>query len=377
MMGRGMLRRALTTLALLLVAGCARRGKKPEPVVPPPPVADAAPVGDAIASAPDAGPVPTTSEDDEPPITVPAFPIPSAPKNAPAEPLAIASAICAAAYRPAGNGIAVGCRSHPPFKTPAQMPDGKLVRAKPDSLGFCEIRRVFRGSFSRAGASQAVVVFGECWDDGESFSSNAMNSASVVLVEEVPSPSRWKVKAYERNVHAEACETSRTADGHDVLLCHATLGAFSMGAMTFLFAIDFARTDPRTYTVARIFADDVDCTQVKGMPDSLSTGFTKTRVTRTALADVNQDGTPDLVVDVERAHLSPSPALKRGAEAECAKGAYQPHLERLLPKPETKRLELVSERGTFVPSPSSQKLLDAWEAESPGFGLESAGPPKL
>lgn len=369
-------------LVVLAVSACSRpEAKREAGVVVPTAVKDASSASDGAAvdaaplTATSATTATTASPDDEPPIAVPVFPIPNAPKNAPSEHLAIASAICAAAYQTTTRGVTVGCRSHPPFKTAAQMPDGKLTEAKPDDFAYCEIRRVIRGAFTRAGASQAVVVLGECWDAGDGFASNAMSSTSVLLVEEVPSPTRWKVKAYEAGVHGDACQASRLSSGRDVLLCHQALGAFQVGTLTSLFAIDFARTDRRAYSVAQFADDDVDCSVLKLVPDAFSTGFTKARVASATLADVNHDGSVDLVVEVERAHVAPSTALNRRARAECAQA--KPRLENLLPKPESKRLELVSDGSTFVAAPASQKLLAAWEAERPLVGFEGAGPPKL
>ncbi len=354
-----------TGLLTLGWAGCSRRTTTTTSAS----VASATPAADAAVADVRSTPPPQ-------PSSVEVFPVPAAPKGANLEHVQIASAICAAGWQPTAKAPAIGCRSHPPFTSPEQRPDGKLPELASDAMSFCAIERVYRGAFSRAGASQAVVVFGECWEHADGFDSNAMSSPSVVLVEEVPGPSRWKVEAYEPGIHAGSCKTSRGASGRDVLLCDAALGAYGLGSMTFLFALDFGRSDRKAYTIARVFSDDVECMQIQGSGDALAKGLTSARVTRTTLTDVNHDGTADLVAEVERARVGPSAALKAKADADCTTSA-RPRLEAFLPKPQRHRLELVSKDGIFVPAPTSQKLLDGWTDETPRYGIEAAGPPTL
>jgi hypothetical protein len=91
--------------------------------------------------------------------------------------------------------------------------------------------------------------------------------------------------------------------------------------------------------------------------------------------DINGDGTPDVVVDVERAHVEPSAQLDAKVRASCKQGKP---IAVLLPTPTKHRIEILSDGTRFRPTPASRKLLDDWRAASPDVTqLEAAAPPKI
>ena len=293
------------------------------------------------------------------------LPLPAAPAGTDPEQARIAASICAAAYL----GKSVGCRSHPPFTRPGQLPDGKFVEHKDDPLLFCGIDGVFRGSFTKPGAKQAIVSFSQCMEENEVW--DAGNPGSAVLVEE--RAGRWRAIDTLAAANLGLCQQTRRADGRDILLCRSNLGAPPAGDVIYFFLVDFARS-PRQGSMAKVFGDMPICGQ-----DAFPSGLISLEVTDMKLADLNRDGTKDLVVRVARSRVPPSPALDAKVRAACQGDPGMVDLERVLPPRKTATLELVSKGDSFAPSAATQKLLDAWQAESPdGFnGLDSVGPPPL
>jgi hypothetical protein len=295
------------------------------------------------------------------------LPLPAAPPGTDPEQARIAASICAAAFL----GKNVGCRSHPPFTRPEQLPDGKFVEHKDDPLLFCAIDVVFRGSFTKPGAKQAIVSFSQCmeadtvWDAG--------NPGSAVLVEE--REGRWRAIDTLGAANLALCLQTRRADGRDILLCRSNLGAPPAGNVIYFFLVDFARS-PRQGSLAKVFGDMPLCMAgQEGFPS----GLISIEVTDMKLVDLNRDGTKDLLVRVVRSRVPPSPALDARVRTACQGDPGMVDLPRMLPPPKVASLELVSNGDSFAPSATTKKLLEAWRAESPdGFnGLESVGPPPL
>jgi hypothetical protein len=308
----------------------------------------------------------------------PSAPTPAVPAGANPDEVKIISSICASAYvrSPTGN-VVLGCLSHPPFERPEQRPDGTLSPYAGDPMKLCTLDATYRGSFTRAGAKQAVLSFGVCYDDGaEGFARGGSASQSVVLVEEVAG--RWQPVGYEGGVAAFSCDKSRRADGRDVLLCKGAVGATGRGELTYLFALDFARAGGRAGAFAWMFSDLFDCGAFVRGGRRLPNGLVALRVGRVEAADLDGDGTADLAVSVERARAAPSPALDAKARAACARSQRADGIS-LVPAMQKARLEFYHRGGGVVPAPESQALLDAWEAEAPeGLnGLKASAPGPL
>lgn len=307
----------------------------------------------------------------------PRFVAPPVPPGADAEEVRLLSSICAVAHRPsAGARTAVGCRSHPPFDRPEQQPDGKLPLHEGDPMRLCQISKLYKGSFSRPGASEVVIAFDACFEQGDQFETNYFNSESVVLAEETPGALKpWSATAYEATMHASACSTSRRKDGRDALLCRSGIAAQGAGEITFFFLLDFARTQKRAGTVAWLYSDLFDCAAYERDSYRLAHGFVAIEIGDEKLTDVNGDGTPDLVVDVKRARTPPSAALDKKVRDVCSRN---PELgAKAIASPFKKvRLEIVSRGSSFEPSVATSKLLATWEAEAPPNmnGLKGAAP---
>ena len=273
-----------------------------------------------------------------------ASPLPVDPAGVDPERVLFTSSVCAAATMTLPDGkLDVGCPSHPPFDRPEQKPDGKLSRFTGDPLRFCSIDAIHRGSFTRAGAKQAVLSFAQCkanpphddvWD--------AAYPGSALLVEDIGG--RWTPTAYEPGVNARFCLVDRRADGRDVLLCRSGLEAGAAGGVTYFFLLDFARAARRSGTFAKVFDD---------LRDTV-------KVTDFRLADLNADGTGDLVVDVERARAAPSAGLA------------------VLPPPTKTELAFVSRGDGFVPTDATRRVLEGWLTEvGDQGGVGEAAPPAL
>jgi hypothetical protein len=307
----------------------------------------------------------------------PAFALPAAPAGANPDEVTFLSSICASAYTRSPNGnVVVGCLSHPPFERPEQRPDGTLPPYAGDPMKLCSLNAIYRGSFTRAGAKQALLSFGICYDDGDRFLTNGPDSESVVLVEEVGG--RWAPIGYEKGLHAYSCYRSRRADGHDVLLCKSTVAAAGRGDVTYLFELDFARPGKHAGAFAWMFSDLFDCDSFERTGRRLPNGLVALRVTRFAADDLDGDGRGDLAVSVDRARAAPGPALDAKVHAACARNPKVDGTS-FVPAFQKTKLEFLNRGDAVVPSPASKKELDAWEAEAPeGMnGLKGAAPEPL
>jgi hypothetical protein len=215
------------------------------------------------------------------------------------------------------------------------------------------------------------VSFEQCaepdvvWDAG--------NPGSAVLVEE--RGGRWRAVETEGAANLQLCLQNRRADGRDVLLCRSNLGAPPAGNVIYFFLLDFARSPP-SGSLAKVFGDMPLC---GAGPELFSSGLTSLEVADMQLADLNRDGTKDLVVKVARSHLPPSAALDAKVRASCQGDPGMADFKRLLPPPQVATLAFLSHGDSFAPSAATEKLIEAWKAESPDRfnGLELVGPPPL
>lgn len=288
----------------------------------------------------------------------------------------IAKAMCAASYREDEGTRIVGCRRPPPFEGKGRAPDGKIVRfADQDVMTFCGISIGARGSFSAPDKKELLVTIENCRDvdRDEGWNGSMPGSAAIVASED----GRFRRVAVTSGVNTAACLVLHRSDGRDTLMCKSRYDAGSIGTDYYFFSLDFAGGKPVARTVAHLF-DDADlwtCMAHDGQSTMAPTGITGLKIVGTTPRDVNGDGTPDVVIDVERAHAEPSPALETKLRALCKQGKP---IDSVLPAPLKHQIELVSEAKGFRPAPASKKLLDKWRAESPDVTqLEGAAPPKI
>lgn len=361
---RPMMHRHVSRFALpLLFAGCAAAGTAPVPTRRPrdASVTIAPPPAPAASSASSAAPAEAAEAK--------AFSIPATPPGADPQKVLMASSICAATYLPSG---AIGCRAPPPFDRPKRGPDGRLVLHEGDPLEFCALYSIYHGSFTKPGAKQAVLSFGQCKDpDDDTWDSGFPGDA--VLVEEING--RWHVVANELDVNADECHKARRADGRDILLCQSNFGAFGIGSIEYFFVLDFNEKEKHAHSFAWLpsTAGMTGCMKVEAGEPPAPSGLVGLRVTGAKLAQRNGDGTPDLVVDVERARARPSPALDARLRDLCRQGADD---QKALPAPSKARLEFVSAGQRFAPTAKTRKLLEAWEKDTPDvLQLKGAAPP--
>lgn len=309
---------------------------------------------------------------------------PGAPPGVDPERVFFTSSVCAAAVMTLPGGkLDVGCPFHPPFDRPEQKPDGKLSRFTGDPLRLCTIDAIYRGSFTRAGAKQAVLSFAACknnpphddeWD--------AAYPGSALLVEDAGG--RWSTIAYEPGVNADACLVDSRATGRDVLLCRSGLRAGNAGGITYFFSLDFALPARRAGTFAKVYDGTLLCASIPeppgasgGEPLLLPHGLVTVKVTDFVIADVNTDGIGDLVVDVERARAAPSAALDAKAVAACKRNP-EAHEDSVLPPPTKTRLAFVSRGDVIAPTDATRRVLEAWLTEvGDNGGLTEAAPPPL
>ena len=130
-------------------------------------------------------------------------------------------------------------------------------------------------------------------------------------------------------------------------------------------------------TVAHVF-DDVEmwnCAARDGQGPMAPTGLTRVKSVSIMTRDINGDGTPDIILDVERAHAEPSAALDTKLRTLCKQGKP---IDSVLPAPVKHKIEILSDGTRFRPNPAAKALLERWRKESPDVTqLEGAAPPKV
>lgn len=283
----------------------------------------------------------------------------------------IASAICAATYRrEPGKPPQVGCRKPPPLDAPGHGPDGKFDEHTGDLTTFCTFHPKYRGSFTQPGAKEMVVVFDNCQDlDSDGWNGSMPGSAVVV-------DDKLHVVESAIGVNADQCKQIKRKDGREVLVCQSGYAAPMIGTLDYFFLLDFAK-GKTSGTFASLYsdADLFMCDAHQGMDPFVPDGLTAIKIANVTTKDVNGDGIADVLLDVDRAHVAPSKALDAKMHAICTQGKSP---EKVLPPPTRARIELLSQGDKYAPSPPSQKLLDAWRADSPNVHqLDGAAPPRL
>jgi hypothetical protein len=287
-----------------------------------------------------------------------------------------AAAVCAAATFTEPDGtVVVGCPSHPPYDpaSASASADAGLSVYTDDPLLFCSLDAVYEGSFTRAGARQAVLAFGACKESPEAMW-DAGFPGSAQLVEQTASG--WTQVTYEPDVNARFCITRRRADGRDVLVCRSGLGAGSAGSLTYLFLLDFARRGRRAGTFAQMFGQELVCPALMDatsgaplLPDGL------VRVSPVSLQAA--PGADGFVVDVDRARVPPSPDLDARAAKAC-RASLSTTTDAFLPPAVHTRLQYSLRGDGVAPTDATRRTLAAWRAEIGDHGgIGSAAPPPL
>jgi hypothetical protein len=353
---------------VMVLAGMAACGRHP------PAQTVAVPSASVVASIPPPAVSAVQSAEAAPP------PIPPAPPGADAESVVFVGSICAAATMTIGHSVLVGCRSHPPFTQADQKPDGTIPPFTGDERRFCALERIYRGSFTRPGARQAVLSFAQCMDNGSDEWDSGF-PGSAVLVEEIDG--RWREVSYEAGVNLPRCLTRRSAEGRDVLVCRSGLAAPPSGGIWYVFLLDFARPGRHAGTLALMYTDTFGCASL-GPPTPgalrVPNGLVSLEIGDLRLDSAGDAGTNDVVVDVTRARAAPSATLDARVTAACKLAPNVGGLERSLAPPATKtRLRFVTHGDVIVPTEPSRRALDAWKTEAPDGmnGLTEAAPPPL
>lgn len=370
---------------LVLLTACTRTTSAPDapskgaPTAPPSTLAGG-PSATTSAPAPAISAPPAASATAAPVQYPPVFPLPKTPAGADSEKVRFVSALCPAAvmHPKIGNKAAllVGCRVHPPYDAPERWPDGTLPEHTGDPLRFCALNAIYKGSFTRAGAKQAVLAFDQCKESDDNWDMG--NPGSAVLVEEIDG--HFREIDWQPGVNGGECKPAKRRDGHDVLFCLSGFGAAGLGEMDYLFDLDFARSRAHAGTFVWLFADmlAVGCMDLGARGFQLAAGLVSLKPPRFSVTDLDKDGNPDVVVDVERARIGPSPALDAKAAALCNKNPTANVGAALLPPATKTRLEFMGSSDAVAPTATAKATLDAWEGETPDLlQLRRAAPPKL
>jgi hypothetical protein len=266
------------------------------------------------------------------------------------------ASVCAVAVmsRPDGR-VEVGCPSHPPFDAPEQKPNGKVNRYEDDVLGLCTIDAIYKGSFTRAGAKQAILSFEQCYENPPYRDAwDAANPGSAVLVEETDG--RWRARGYVPGVNAASCLKVPVAGGREILACRSGFGAPPSMSLHYFFQMDFAKPkDKRARSFALMYLDSLTCPFLIQGTDH---GLVMQNVTEFRLS-----GSGEIVAEVARARAAPSPAFDAKVAASCKKN---PELDpwTLLPRPTKTKLEFKTRGENIVPTEATKKVLAQWETQA-------------
>jgi hypothetical protein len=356
----------LIALASLVVSACGATAPGAPPRDPPAPAPPAPIAAPPVLASPVASAAPIALPD--PHRGRPRVPAASlAPFRAEAE----LRGLCGlAVHRDPTGWTTTGCRSLPPFDRPYERPDGEAVVVD-DVYSVCAVSAVYRGSFSRAGADEAVLGFELCSDDEHPFV-NGAQPGFAMLVERTGSGYRYASTMYD--VRADECVVAMPRGAPALLVCPGGLSAPPDGGAVWLHAIDFASPGgPSMRTIAAVALNAPTHPCDLGMP-ILDDGVTVARVGRIVVRDGDNDGEPELEVPVERSHVPLSGGLVGRVEAACKPGATL-DFERLLPARKAHVLRFETNARRFVADAATKALLEAWALESSPFWLRAGGVP--
>ncbi|HEY8079519.1 MAG TPA: hypothetical protein VIF62_35555 [Labilithrix sp.] len=290
------------------------------------------------------------------------------PAGADPELATIAASICAAGYRVEDGKKVLGCRKPPPFDRKDRGPDGTFPEHTGDATTFCPFEILARGAFTRADPEQIALRFDACHEESETW--DVGMPGSVVVVE--ARGGGYEVVAVALDVNANRCRKTKIG-ALDYFVCQSAFAAGGFGAVTYFFTLLFvkapwARTFVRLYDDAEVFTCVTRAGDPKLAPDGL---------VAVAVAGMHERGIEDgemlVTIDVDRARATPSAALESRLLSLCGK---EGSAAAALPPKQRFHLEFTGFGPPLHARPETQKLLDAWEKETPGLTqLRGATPP--
>jgi hypothetical protein len=259
-------------------------------------------------------------------------------------------ALCAPVYAETTYGRGepwIGCGECP--LTPASSTSPPVV-----SYVGSPLLDAIEGSFSKAGAREAIVTLGSC-RTGRGTSSVLLRerSAEWVFVKEVG--------------HGGVCRRTKVARGREVLVC---TGSFSQGHSRpeWVKTLDVTKAEPTTF----LFHFEKILSLKIGVCDGSVPPFAGGKMAEPELVELNGDGVDDIRVRLEYASLDEdSVAILRAradhaAACDCWEqlefengtlkdGCSCPPLP--VPEPRPYTLEFIQRGDAFVPTPATRKVL--------------------
>ena len=339
--------------AFIIAASCAARAEDLDRTVSvEPPIASADPRPDVTSSTSAAA----ASVSPKPP------PLPPTPAGIDEERFQILASLCAVGIFTSPTQTLVGCRSTPPFEKPDELPDG-TVRTVDDPYKICILSDYYRGSFSGVGKDEAILALDACNEDR----ANDITPGNILLTEKVGGV--WRITGLVPDTNAHDCKLANRPD-RTMLVCEAGMGAFSDGALDWRYSLDFAEPQGRRIKVFTKLYRSPPTSCMVGGEILGERGIVLVHTTDEKWVDIDKDGDLDITFTLQRAAVPPSAALAKKVEAQCAKNkdaAPFVNLEKLAGPHKRFSIQIKAEATSFVPTPESQKLLDAWGAEAPEF----------
>ncbi|NUO54387.1 MAG: hypothetical protein HOV80_36545 [Polyangiaceae bacterium] len=337
-----------------VVSACASRAEDPDRTVSvEPPIASAAPRSPLSGSA---SAIASASTSPKPP------PLPPTPAGIDKERFEVLASLCAVGMFTSPTATYVGCRSTPPFEKPDELPDGTL-RDVDDPYKICILSDYYRGSFSAPGKDEAILALDACNEDRV----NDITPGNILLAEKVSGV--WRITGFQPDTNAHDCKLAKRPD-RTMLVCEAGMGAFSDGALDWRYSLDFAEPQGRRIKVFTKLYRSPPTSCMVGAEILGERGIVLVNTTDEKWVDIDKDGDLDITFTLERAAVLPSAALAKKVEAQCAKNkdaAPFVNLEKLAGPRKRFSIQIKAEATSFVPTPESQKVLDAWGAEAPEF----------
>jgi hypothetical protein len=235
---------------------------------------------------------------------------------------------------PTKPGDPVACAECPPFTAVAQF----------QGSGGGTIGAIYRGSFSRAGADEALVTLDGCEAHGD-------NYGGMVLVGH--DSTGWRFVSYFAGAHNECKATER--DGRTLLLCSDV--DYSQGVET----QTLSEEDYGVAAASQLLLRAVDvmgglCT----WPDSQDSGRARFRVAKLldyGWSDLNGDGIADVTARVQYS----SEALEPDVSSDSCRDELEVLRARLESSPTTAAMDFVATAGKYAPIGETRRLLKYFE----------------